>query len=311
MQNIYLNSQNIVLEKPVTASIGFFDGVHRGHRFLLQEIKKIAEQTDTYSAVITFRNHPGKFINPDMQLNLLSTFEEKMELLADEKLDYCFVLDFNEEIKNLTAGQFITDIIKTRLNASYLLIGYDHKFGKDRDCGFEDYVRIGSELGIEVIKEPDYSPLGEHISSSEVRRSLAKGDVNKAAGLLSYNYHIKGKVVTGHQIGRTIGFPTANIETLDFEKMIPSEGVYVVNTLIDGNLFYGILNIGNRPTIHKHGEKTIEVHLFDFKDNIYDKTLTVNFLHFLRGEKKMNSLEELKDQISKDKSQAIKLIYNI
>ena len=298
-------------EKPITCCIGFFDGVHRGHRFLLEQLKSEAAKNNTSSAVITFRNHPAKFINPDNDIKLLTSFDEKMSLIAAEDIDYCFVLDFNEEIKNLEAEDFIKNVLKEKINAGTLLIGYDHRFGKNRNEGFYDYVRYGQECGLNVIKEPGYSPEGTHISSSEVRRKLNKGDVKTASDLLSYNYGFNGKVVEGHKIGRTLGFPTANLILTDKDKIIPADGVYIVSVKWDNVSHYGILNIGNRPTIHSNGSKTIEVHILDFKGEIYDKNVNVEFLQFIREEKKFDSYEELQKQINEDKIFAINYITSL
>lgn len=296
-------------EIPCTvASIGFFDGVHLGHRFLIQELVREARLRAYSSAVITFRNHPRKLVDSSFCPELLSSFEEKMALLAECEVDYCFVLDFTPEIRDLSAREFIRDILSQQLHVRTLLIGYDHRFGKNREENFEDYVRYGKTCDMEVIKEKDYSPDGLHVSSSEIRRKLNAGNVEKANALLGRPYNIRGKVVRGKQLGRTIGFPTANVIPDDPEKLIPCRGVYAAFIEVKGRQWPAMLNIGHRPTVEETGKMSIEAHLFDFKEDLYDQEVNIIFRHYLREEQKMNSLEQLKEQLEKDKENALSLL---
>lgn len=298
-----------------TACIGFFDGVHRGHRFLLQHLNDEAHRHGRLSAVITFANHPRKVVQPDFDLKLIDSLDERLEKLASAGVDACFVLDFTDEVRQMTARQFICDFMSARLHVCELLIGYDHRFGHNRAEGFDDYVRYGRMCGMEIVQEPvfaDESDSDLKFSSSEVRRYLISGDVMRASQLLGSQFRIKGMVITGHQLGRTIGFPTANIQPLCADKIIPAIGVYAVNvTLNDGSVHPAMLNIGVRPTVDNTNKITLEVHVIDFKGNLYDEQIVISFVERIRDERKMGSLDELREQLEKDYQTAKSLTYNL
>lgn len=306
MQIVYPSSETRLPE--VAACIGFFDGVHRGHRFLIGELIAESKRRGLASAVITFRNHPRQLIDPDFCPQLISSFDEKMEMLAETGVDYCFVLDFTPALRNLTACEFIHQILRKQVNASLLLIGYDHRFGKNRTDGFEDYQRYGAACGMEVMKEPDYSPSGMHVSSSAIRRALKTGQPALAAHLLGEAYHLEGKVVAGSQIGRTIGFPTANVMPFDKTKIIPKNGVYAVFVQLGETMHPGMLNIGNRPTVDESEQISIEVNLLDFEGDLYGSTLNIHFIEYLREERKMESLDDLKQQLTTDRQMVLDII---
>lgn len=306
MQIVYPSSETRLPE--VAACIGFFDGVHRGHRFLIGELIAESKRRGLASAVITFRNHPRQLIDQDFCPQLISSFDEKMEMLAETGVDYCFVLDFTPALRNLTACEFIHQILRKQVNASLLLIGYDHRFGKNRTDGFEDYQRYGAACGMEVMKEPDYSPSGMHVSSSAIRRALKTGQPALAAHLLGEAYHLEGKVVAGSQIGRTIGFPTANVMPFDKTKIIPKNGVYAVFVQLGETMHPGMLNIGNRPTVDESEQISIEVNLLDFEGDLYGSTLNIHFIEYLREERKMESLDDLKQQLTTDRQMVLDII---
>lgn len=306
MQIVYPSSETRLPE--VAACIGFFDGVHRGHRFLIGELIAESKRRGLASAVITFRNHPRQLIDPDFCPQLISSFDEKMEMLAETGVDYCFVLDFTPALRNLTACEFIHQILRKQVNATLLLIGYDHRFGKNRTDGFEDYQRYGAACGMEVMKEPDYSPSGMHVSSSAIRRALKTGQPALAAHLLGEAYHLEGKVVAGSQIGRTIGFPTANVMPFDKTKIIPKNGVYAVFVQLGETMHPGMLNIGNRPTVDESEQISIEVNLLDFEGDLYGSTLNIHFIEYLREERKMESLDDLKQQLTADRQMVLNII---
>lgn len=298
---IYRNFDNI--QGSYTACIGFFDGVHRGHRFLLEHLKKEACRTNTLSAVITFANHPRKLIQPDFKLDLVNTLEEKLENLSSTGIDACFLLDFTEKIRNLTAEQFICDFLSKQMHVTQLLIGYDHRFGKNRAEGFEDYVRYGKSCGMDVVQEPIYDDgTNRNFSSSEVRRALIAGKIHEATEILGQYYQLEGVVIHGHQLGRKLGFPTANLNPFDKEKIIPSNGVYAATVLLDnGDKYPSMVNIGFRPTVDKELNRlSVEAHLIGFEGDLYDQTIAISFIERIRDEKKMSSLEDLKEQLSKD-----------
>lgn len=299
------------LEHPsLVATIGFFDGVHTGHRYLIEQVKEVAAARGLPSAVITFPVHPRKVLQKDYQPALLCGYDEKIERLASTNVDYCVCLDFTVEISQMPARQFMQEILKDRLNINTLIIGYDHRFGYNREESFPEYKHYGDEIGINVIEAREL-PGDEHVSSSRVRKLLGEGYVRKAARLLSYNYTISGKIVEGFKVGRTIGFPTANIQVWETYKVIPAFGIYAVYVHVEGKKYDGMLYIGKRPTLHNGDNVSIEVNLFNFDDDLYNKELTAEFLEFIRPDELFSNIETLKEQIMKDKENVIKYIDRI
>lgn len=297
---IYKNFEQI--EGQYTACIGFFDGVHRGHRYLLQHLQQEAKDHHTLSAVVTFANHPRRLVQPDFPLLLVDTLDERLQKLSDTGIDACFLLDFTEEIRQHTAEQFIHNVLSQQMHITRLLIGYDHRFGRNRSEGFEDYVRFGAACGMTVVQEPVFNDgSGINYSSSEVRRALVAGDIQKATTLLGSHYRLQGEVVHGHKLGRQLGFPTANIDPHNDDKIRPENGVYAgIATLADGHSFPTMINIGCRPTVDNTQKITFEAHLIGFKGDLYGQRLTLDFVERIRDERKMNSLEDLKKQLARD-----------
>lgn len=298
---ILRNLNNI--EGSYTACIGFFDGVHLGHRFLLDHLKAEAARTNTLSAVITFANHPRKLIQPDFKLNLINTLDEKLADLSDTGIDTVFLLDFTDAIRNLSAKDFICDYLFEKMHVRRLLIGYDHRFGKNRAEGFDDYVEYGRTCGMEIVQEPSFNDgSGRNFSSSEVRRALISGDISHATEILGRNYNLSGVVIHGKKLGRKLGFPTANLNPFDQDKIIPSNGVYACRVkLQNGKEYTSMVNIGFRPTVDSdHNRLSVEAHLIGFDGDIYGQTITLSFLKRIRDERKMSSLDELKTQLAKD-----------
>lgn len=263
--------KKILPVKPCVATIGFFDGVHRGHRFLIERLKEDAKAAGLESTVITFERHPRQVLSSDYQPKLLTTFEEKRLLLSRTGVDNCAVLQFDRQMAQMTAREFMERVLAGLLNVKRLYIGYDHRFGHNREEGFEDYVRYGRELGIEVLQNTAFDLEGVNVSSSVIRSFLQEGEVEMAARCLGYPYFVSGKVMPGVQEGRKLGFPTANIE-VTAEKLIPASGVYAVTARLEGSatLKLAMMNIGTRPTFGEN-EQTLEVHILDFEDNIYGK----------------------------------------
>lgn len=286
-----------------TACIGFFDGVHKGHRFLLEHLQKEARLTNTLSAVISFANHPRKLIQPDFQLHLINTLDEKIANLSSTGIDACFLLDFTEDIRNLSAREFICDFLSAKMHVTKLLIGYDHRFGRDRAEGFEDYVRYGKSCGMEVVQEPVFNDgTDRNYSSSEVRRNLISGNIAEATSILGQYYKLEGVVIHGHQLGRKLGFPTANLNPFEKDKIIPSNGVYAAKVQLEnGDSFPSMVNIGFRPTVDSEMNRlSVEAHLIGFEGDLYDQSITISFIERIRDERKMSSIEELKKQLSLD-----------
>lgn len=285
----------------LVATIGFFDGVHRGHRFLIEEMRLVAKTKGLPSAVITFADHPRAVLHADYQPKLLNSFEERLELLETTGIDYCIVLDFTAELSHLPAFDFIHTILARQLHVKALLIGYDHRFGHDRTDGFEQYVVYGAECGMEVIQATAYDNGCTSVSSSEIRRLIEKGNVEDAAYLLTYPYQVGGHIVSGYKVGRTLGFPTANIQIDEPFKILPGIGVYAVYVYLKGFRYEGMLYIGNRPTLNNGTEVTMEVNIFDFCGDIYNDEIIVSFIRFVRGDEKFDSLEALKEQLEIDR----------
>ncbi len=321
MRKIFYPEDKNAIEGHYAATIGFFDGVHRGHRFLIEQLKEIASKKGLQSMVITFERHPRQVLQSAWQPQLLSSLTERMELLETTGIDTLVVLHFDKAMAGLTARDFMSEVLHTHLHVKTLLTGYDNRFGHDRTEGFADYVSYGKEIGIDVLACTPYDVTGIHnspydisggsnaddsqqklhVSSSLVRKLLTEGDVRQAALCLDRPYTLTGTVVHGEQIGRTLGFPTANIQVADRCRLIPANGVYAVSVQIADHetVYRGMMNIGMRPTFEGH-RQTLEVNIFDFEGNVYDQQLTVYFLDRLRKEQHFNSAEELRQQMEQD-----------
>ena len=299
--------EDIHPQSPTVATIGFFDGVHLGHRFLIQQVKVAATQTGWQSSIITFPVHPRQVIQSEFQPQLLSSPEEKIELLASTGVDNCILLPFTRELSQLTAYEFM-QLLYDKYKVRMLVIGYDHRFGHNRAETFEDYCRYGRELGIHIMQASAYTQEQDKVSSSAIRRALQTGDIRTASKFLGYHYYLEGTVVGGYKVGRKIGFPTANLR-VDFpNKLIPSIGVYAVYVYVNGEKHKGMLNIGYRPTINNGTDLSIEVHILDFQGDIYHQKMRIEFIDFLRPEEKFNSVDELILQMQKDKKDTIQVL---
>ena len=284
---------------------GTFDGVHVGHQKILYRIHELAKKNKGQTVLLTYWPHPRLVLYPkEHHLRLLSTFEEKVELLRNFGIDHLIVLPFTPEFSQMSSVDFIQNILVDKIRTKCLVIGYDHKFGKNREGSF-DYLQAHSEelgFSIEEISRQDVDEMG--VSSSKIRTALESGDLATATSYLGRPYSLTGEVVIGQQIGRSIGFPTANIQVKDDYKLLPKNGVYAVTVQLDDQQYKGMLNLGNRPTVAGE-QKTIEVNLFDFAGDLYQKTLTVNFIQFLREEIKFADLEALKAQLKRDQEKAL------
>jgi len=288
------------------ATIGFFDGVHAGHRFLLDRLKTEAAKHQLPSMVVTFTRHPKSVLQPGFQPKLLNTLDERIERLSQTGIDYCLLLDFTPPLSQLSAKEFIQKKLKEDLHIRLLLIGYNHRFGKNRAESFEDYVKYGKECGTEILRAPELPDIS--VSSTHIRNCLMKRNIKEADRMLSYYYRLEGKVIEGNRLGRTIGFPTANLEITDKNKIIPGDGIYAVRVYRCGKKYGGMAYIGKRPTITIHGEKRIEVNLFDFSGNLYGETLRLEFVDFLREDKHFENEEVLRQQLYADRESAVKVL---
>lgn len=289
---------------------GFFDGVHCGHRYLIDYMQTIAQKENLKSAILTFWPHPRMVLHKEYQPQLLNTIEEKQEKLSQLNIDYCFQIPFTIELSNLSAYDFMKNILCEKMHVKHLIIGYDHRFGHDRLEGFDDYYRYGQELGITVSQAPVFSIEKKNISSSLIRRLLSDGEMSQANDFLGYPYSLTGEVVHGKEIGQTIGFPTANLSPNTPTKIIPSAGVYAVKIKYKEQIYNGMACIGTRPTLEKNGETSIEINIFNFNKKIYGEEITVLFYEYIRPLYKFADKEELKKSLKSDKEKVLQYFQN-
>ncbi|MDA0315850.1 MAG: bifunctional riboflavin kinase/FAD synthetase [Bacteroidetes bacterium] len=291
-------------KNPVVTS-GTFDGVHVGHQKILNRLQELAQSKGGETVLLTYWPHPRLVLQPkNNSLRILSTFSEKISLLNAMGIDHLIILPFTKEFSQMSSEEFIEKILVDKIQTKTLVIGYDHRFGKNREGSFE-YLQAHSHLfgfKIEEISRQDVDDLG--VSSTKIRNALVKGDIKTANKYLGRSYRISGLVVKGQQIGRSIGFPTANIQVEDQYKLLPKDGAYAVHVEVNGLLYKAMLNIGDRPTV-EGDKKTIEAHLINFQGDLYGQVLTIYFEAFLREEKRFDSLDALKSQLMGDREQAI------
>ena len=282
-------------------TIGTFDGVHVGHQKILQQVKKEAEKIGGESVLFTFFPHPRMVLYPDSHgLKLLQTQEEKMAKLARVGIENCIVYPFTFDFSRLSAIEFVRDILVNKLQIKKLVIGYDHQFGKNREGNIEFLKEICEVYGFEVIEIPAQDIDAVNVSSTKIRNAILDGNLAKANEYLGERFELTGTVVHGQAIGKTIGFPTANIQVNSDLKLIPRNGVYAVEVTVKNSHYIGMLNIGNRPTVNDSADRTIEVHILDFSGEIYTEEITVKFIDKLRDEKQFIDLQELQNQIKED-----------
>ena len=284
------------------AAIGFFDGVHLGHRFLIRQVTTEAARRGLQPIAVSFEEHPRLALpNADYRPALLTTNAEKLRLLSQTGLSACALLHFDQQMARLTSREFMERILRNELRVRCLIVGYDHHFGSDTSARFDDYVRSGRDLGIDVVREQPFDAAGLRVSSSVVRRLLKEGDVASAARCLGRCYTLEGTVVEGHHVGTPLGFPTANIRPDASAQLIPQRGAYAVLADVDGQTYKAMLNIGQRPTLNNGDEETIEAHLLHYTGApLYGHRLRISFVKRLRPERRFNSLEALKAQLAAD-----------
>lgn len=287
----------------MVVATGFFDGVHLGHRFLLDKLVRSAEQLGCTSTVVTFWPHPRNVLQDDARnLRLLTSMSEKRELLSAAGIDKVEVLTFNKDFSKLTAEEYLRDYIIGRLGGKAILLGYDNRMGSDRRSP-EEAAEIAEKLGLQVIRADVLSGnAGVNISSTKIRGALASGKVEEANVMLGYDYSLHGVVVAGNRLGRTIGFPTANISLYEPLKLVPAGGVYLVRVDTVGRQMYGMCNIGVRPTVGNGNHTTIETHIFDFDEDIYGLDIRISFIQRIRDEKTFPCLADLSAQLASDKA---------
>lgn len=286
---------------PLALSIGMFDGVHLGHRSIINRLKKVARDKNLKSGVLSFTPHPRLVFNPDSDLKFLTISDEKERIMRELELDFFLIQKFDEKFKNLSGEAFVKTILLDKLKVRHLIIGHDHSFGKNRSGNFKLLEDMSSVHNFTVEQMEAINLENQNISSTKIRNAISGGDIRKANEMLGYQYSISGKVVNGKKIGRMIGYPTANIE-FDKQKLLPKEGVYIVNAFVDECQYKGMLSIGTNPTFDGKNI-TAEVHILDFDNDIYGKTISVAFHKYLHEQIKFDDLRQLIAKLDEDKRQ--------
>jgi riboflavin kinase/FMN adenylyltransferase len=298
--NTFFSISDFKSSKKTILTIGTYDGVHLGHQKILKKMTSQGLKSNLATALISFFPHPRMVLQQNSNLRLLNTLEEKMVLLEKNGIQNLIVHPFDQEFSALSAEEFVKEFLVNQLSVAKIFIGYDHRFGKNRTAGITDLKEFGIKYGFEV-EQISVEEINEiSISSTKIREAIKNGEIKKANSYLGYSYFFSGNVVKGKQIGRTIGFPTANIEIKESYKLIPDSGVFVVAIKIKFEVFKGIMNIGNQPTVNGTSKK-IEVHVLGFFGDLYNQNVTVCILDFIREEKKFESLQQLQSQLEKDK----------
>jgi riboflavin kinase / FMN adenylyltransferase len=306
--HIHRGYENIILERPVV-TLGIFDGVHRGHRVLLDRLVSSAREAKGTSVVVTFSPHPRLVLDKESSnLTFLTTMEEKTILLARAGIDNLIIIEFNREFSMISACDFVKDVLVGKIGTRHLIIGYNHHFGRRGEGDFNTIKLCTDSIDFRVEQVEGFQTSGGAVSSSAVREALLKGNLGAANNLLGYEYQVSGSVIEGRKLGRTLGFPTANIKPADEHKLIPGKGVYAVEVDLEGKIYPGMLSIGSNPTVNPDsGLSTIEVNIINFDGDIYGKPISVVFKKRLRDEIKFESVEKLAEQMELDRQSTLRL----
>lgn len=305
---VYHGVENFIPPAFPVITTGTFDGVHEGHMVILDRIKTLAKERNGETVVVSFDPHPRSVIHPHLEIKLIHTIEEKIDRLEKAGIDHFVIIPFTKEFSRTTSLEFVRDILVNTLNAKLLVIGYDHQFGRNREGSvieLEEYA-MTYDFEIEQIEAQTFEDI--NISSTKIRKALNEGDFETANHFLGYDFMLTGNVIHGNKLGNSIGFPTANIDVHNKFKLIPSNGVYAVEVLVDTQLYGGMLNIGSKPTVNETDQRSIEVNIFDFDADIYGKEIQINFKKRLRSEQKFESVEALKNQLGRDKEDSLALL---
>jgi riboflavin kinase/FMN adenylyltransferase len=290
-------------------TIGTFDGVHQGHRQIIKGIRELADSIGGETVILTFFPHPRMILHPENQdLKLITTIDERAELLEQLGIDHLIITPFSRDFSNQLAEDYIRDILVSKIGTKKIIIGYDHRFGKDRSGSIADLQQAGPVYGFDVIEIPEQDIQDVAVSSTRIREALLlHSDIEKANAFLGYPFFLTGKVIRGNQIGRQIGYPTANLLVEESYKLIPADGIFAVTVDVAGETYQGMAYIGHRPTINGM-TRNIEVNIFDFNQDIYNQTLRMHFHNFVRRDVKFSSLEGLKEQLALDRTDVMKLL---
>ena len=302
--------ENYKPSKSCALTIGTFDGVHVGHQKIIKRLVTVSKNKDIKPIILTFFPHPRMILRSDTSIKLIDTLEEKIDLLKKLNIETLIIHPFSMSFSKMTANEFIRDIIVKSLSVKYLIIGYDHRFGRNREATVDNLINFGFTYGFEVEKIEAKEIKSVNVSSTKIRNAITTGHIYKANKYLNRPFRITGKVVTGNRIGRKIDFPTANIFIPEDFKLLPKDGVYFVKSLINNHYFFGMMNIGFRTTINGK-ERTTEVHYLNLNENLYDKKIKIEVLDLIRNEKKFNSLKDLEKQLVSDKKVCEDLIQKL
>lgn len=297
---VYRGFSEYLPVKNAVVTTGTFDGVHVGHQTIINRLKGVADKQSGETVLLTFHPHPRLVLQKDADIKLLSTIEERIDLLEKAGVDHLIIVPFNKEFSRLTSLEFVKEILVEKVGTKTLVIGYDHHFGRNREGSFQHLLEYGPMYGFDVEEIPAFEVSDVNVSSTKIREAIQSGEVEKAAKFLGHPYSLMGKVVEGDQIGRSIGFPTANIQIQEAYKLIPKPGVYAVNVIYKGISNPGMLNIGFRPTVGESNDLTIEVNIFDFNQTIYGEELKLEIIQHVRNEIQFNGVSELKAQLEQD-----------
>ncbi len=296
--------------KPTIVTIGTFDGVHLGHQKIVAQITKNADALNCESLVLTFFPHPRMVLQESTEMKQLNTLNEKIALLDNLGIDNLVVHPFDKEFSRLTAEEFVKKVLVDVFKIKKIIIGHDHRFGRNRTATIDDLINFGETYGFEV-EQISAEEINEvSISSTKIRNALLEGNIELATNYLGYDYSLTGIIFKGKQLGRTIGYPTANITIEEDYKLIPNNGVYIAKSVLNGKTVFGMMNIGTRPTVDGT-KQTIEINFFDFKQDLYGQKITISLLHRMRSEQKFESIDALKNQLGKDKKTALAFIENL
>ncbi|SDT66976.1 riboflavin kinase / FMN adenylyltransferase [Mucilaginibacter mallensis] len=305
---IYHHIDEFKAVENAVVTIGTFDGVHLGHRKIIARIKELADEIGGETVILTFFPHPRMILHPeDESIKLINTINEKAALLEQLGVDHLIITPFSRDFSNQTAEGYIRDVLVNKIGTKKIVIGYDHRFGKDRQGGLDDLLKLGPVYGFEVVEIPEQDINDVAVSSTRIRNALSEGKIELANTFLGYPFYITGKVVRGDQIGRQIGYPTANIVIEERYKLIPSDGIFAAKINIQGKLYKGMAYIGSRPTINGI-TRNIEINIFDFNQEIYNEQVTLHFYNYVRDDVKFTGLDELKVQLAQDKVDVLELL---
>lgn len=309
--NIYTNLQDIEYNIKTALTVGTFDGVHLAHREIMNKVTELAENNELRSFVVTFDPHPQEVLkNKTPEIKILTSLEEKLHILENIGIENVLIINFTEKFSRTSPVEFYEKYIIGGIGLSYLVTGYDHTFGSNRVGNLSTLTELGKRYNFNVIQISEIDVDGIPVSSTRIRNLISSGNITDANRLLCYDYSFSAVVIEGDKVGRTIGYPTVNLKPIKPNKVMPDEGIYCVRVRYNDRIYNGMLYHGKRPTLSAGDRKAIEVHLFDFSENIYGETIKVSFLCKLRDDRKFNSTEELINQIDRDKENALKIFRN-